>query len=242
MSSEEGYFAFLDTFLDPSDPRYGRSPPLMVWRISRQKINYDAAGPGGEAALETVWSHVFGRSVFDDDPLPRLTLADNGAWVALNTRNISVLDTGTGDTVFTYLEQAQQLTWSYLARQANVLPLDATAGDVGGIEDVEFVGNDLVVTWDLRCRFAPALAEAGSEAEKLAVRQKLDDCRANWRHLRNWKIADIFHMETIERSAPPDMRVALDREVPCGAGNHPLRGLQNRAGRLVFLADRANAR
>ena len=234
MSSEEGYFAFRDRAADPQQPA-GKPVHKRGWRIVRQEINYDVAG---KPVAETAWSRTFVLRGFSGD----LTLADNGAWVAFGSRNKRVLDTRTGDVVFEYPAADKQ---AQLARLTSVLPPGATASDVGSVRGVQFVGNDLVLTRAIRsfpaCRFVPAPAQA-SEAEKMAARQRFLDCQADLRRRGiNRSFADIFHMETIDRFAQPNMRIEIDRDMPCGAGNHPLRGLQNHNGRLTFLANRANA-
>ena len=45
-------------------------------------------------------------------------------------------------------------------------------------------------------------------------------------------------MNTVAMDSPPDYRVDVGADMPCGAGDFPLRGLQVHDGRLTFLTTR----
>lgn len=209
-SSEEGYFV-----LGEED-----GP-----RIARRRFSYEP----GEEPVEEVWSvrPTQLRRYYDG----RIVLAGNGAWLAVPDWNLLVLDTTTGETLFEYPLAGDKE--AELARLASVLPQGATVADVGGVGGVRFLGNDLLLSRKVGSNKACVF-------HGMQSRRKLYECHAELRRRGVYaRVVDIFHMETIDRFSQPDSRIEVGPDIPCGAGNHPVRGLQNHQGRLTFLTTRA---
>ena len=209
-SSEEGYFVLSDG---------------DGLRVVRRRFSYEL----DEEPVAEVWSSRPAqlRRHYDG----RIVLAANGAWLALPDWNLLVLDATTGKTLFEYPKTGDKE--AELARLASVLPQGATLADVGGVGGVDFVDNDLLL-------FRKVGSNAACALNGMRSRRELYECHADLRRRGVYRrVADIFHMETIDHFGQPDARIEVGPDIQCGAGDHPVRGLQTRQGRLTFLTKRA---
>ena len=207
-SSETGYFADISQSDSGSD----------TYRIIRRKFQY---GSDNHGSMES-WSRDIALTKFNG----RMTLSDNGEWLAVHAWNIHVLDTANGETLFEYPlvgdKQAE------LARLANVLEPGATVADVGNVSGVSFLDSRLLISR----RFGSLSACSGSTAQ---YNQCVADLRQRGIYLT---VVDVFEMNNVDLRSQPEFRFEYSRFSPCESGDFPLRGLQVHENALTFLTTR----
>ena len=229
-SSREGYFAL------PTQRRLRRGG-TGVWRIVRRAFDHESekepsAGAARERAareglaprmgepVTEVWS----RNVHLNSFHGMMSVSRNGAWLTLHAWNFQVLDAATGETVFAYPRVGDKE--SELERLASVMPPGATVADLGQVDGSTFRGNRLLL-------FRKIGSNLGCGGP--GRRECLADLRRKGVYNR---VVDVFDMNTIALDSQPDFRVEVGPDIPCGAGDFPLRGLQIHDGELTFLTTR----
>ena len=209
-SSEAGYFA---RRMERGDLTTGEP-----WRITKRRFHFR----DGEGIATVAWTRELRLRGFNG----RMTLSHNGKWLSLGAWNLRVLDTETSETIFAF-PQADKA--AQRARLAGVADESGTMADVGSIRGERFLGDQLL----LFRRFGDsatcgALSSPGHRA-----------CLANLRRRGVFReVVDVFDMNTVAIDSPPDYRLDVGADMPCGAGDFPLRGLQVHNGRLTFLTTR----
>ena len=206
-SSREGYFAL------PMQSRLRRGG-TGVWRIVRRAFDHDSDEPVTE-----VWS----REVRLDSFHGMMSVSGNGAWLALHAWNFQVLDAATGETVFAYPRVGNKE--AELARLASVMRPGATVADLGQVDGSGFRGDRLL----LFRKIGTSLGCGGGPRQR---RECIADLRRKGVYNR---VVDVFDMNTIALDSQPDFRMEVGPDIPCGAGDFPLRGLQVHDGELTFL-------
>ena len=113
-----------------------------------------------------------------------------------------------------------------LARLASVMRPGATVADLGQVSGSSFRGDSLL----LFRKIGSNLGCGGPGRRK---------CLADLRRKGVYnRVVDVFDMNTIALDSQPDFRVEVGPDIPCGAGDFPLRGLQVHDGELTFLTTR----
>ena len=185
------------------------------WRISRLEFDYD------EGVAKTQWTQDIRFRGFNG----RMTLSPNGAWLALGAWNLRVLDTAAGGTAFEFPIADRQAAH---ARLGTVLAPGVSPDDVGRVGGERFLGDNLLI---FRHIGTSSCGPSGSPAYR--------ECVAKLRReLGEGRVVDVFDMNTIGLDSQPDFRVEVGPDIPCGAGDFPLRGLQVHDGELTFLTTR----
>ena len=223
-SSREGYFAL------PTQ-RGLRRGGTGVWRIVRRAFDHESekepsAGereglaPRMEEPVTEVWS----RNVHLNSFHGMMSVSSNGAWLALHAWNFQVLDAAPGETVFAYPRVGNKE--AELARLASVMRPGATVAELGQVDGSAFRGDRLLL-------FRKIGSNLGCGGP--GRRECLADLRRQGVYNR---VVDVFDMNTIALDSQPDFRVEVGPDIPCGAGDFPLRGLQVHDGELTFLTTR----
>ena len=210
-SSEIGYFA--------RRVERGNLTTGEPWRITKRRFHFKE---GEKTGVDTVaWTRDLQLRGFNG----RMTLSHNGKWLSLGAWNLRVLDTETGETVFAFPhDKAAQR-----ARLADVADESAAMAEVGSMSGERFLGDRLLLFRRIGdSTTCGALASPGHRS-----------CLADLRRRGVFReVVDVFDLNTIAIDAPPDYRVDVGADIPCGAGDFPLRGLQVHDGRLTFLTTR----
>ena len=209
-SSEMGYFA---RRVERGDLTTGEP-----WRITKRRFHFPEGEETGVAAV--AWTRDLRLRGFSG----RMTLSHNGKWLSLGAWNLRVLNTETGETVFAFpqVDKAAQR-----ARLAGVA--DEGAAEVGSMSGERFLGDQLL----LFRRIGDSTTCGGLRSPGHRA------CLADLRRRGVFrKVVDVFDLNTVAIDAPPDYRVDVGADIPCGAGDFPLRGLQVHDGRLTFLTTR----
>ena len=161
-----------------------------------------------EEPVTEVWS----RNVRLESFYGRMGVSGNGAWLTLAAWNFQVLDAATGETVFAYPVVGDQE--AELTRLASVMRPGATVDEVGQVSASGFRGDRML----LFRRIGSKLGCGGAERRK---------CLADLRRRGVFsRVVDVYDMRTIALDSQPDFRVEVGPDIPCGAGDFPLRGLQ----------------
>ena len=184
------------------------------WRISRVDYDFD------RGVSKTLWSRRIRFRGFNG----RMTLSPNGAWLALGAWPTRVLDTATGHTVFEFSND-----WAAAhERLGSVLSADAGQEQAGRFTGARFLGDSLLLSRHI-----------GSTSCHASDSRVYRECLAMLRREQGeGQVVDVFDMNTITLDSQPDVRVEVGPDIPCGAGDFPLRGLQVHDGELTFLTTR----
>ena len=239
VSSREGYFADKPKDLKPDEHR-------KVWRIAKRRFDFATGTP------KDVWSRKLDLGEYFDDTL---FVSSNGKWLGVMTRSqrwsrtsgpfVSRLDMSVrdfhalnaenGDTVFRYstvghLEQQ-------LARLVDVVGADASASDLGSLDDISFKGDNMMFhrTFGQRdCSTPP-----GEEYDDIRYRK----CTREHRENGSFKAAlDVYDMNTITLDAPASFRSEVYSEIICMPRDAILGGLRDDNGTLTYLRGPRGAR
>ena len=168
----------------------------------------EGPAPRMEEPVTEVWS----RNVRLESFYGRMGVSGNGAWLTLAAWNFQVLDAATGETVFAYPVVGDQE--AELTRLASVMRPGATVDEVGQVSASGFRGDRML----LFRRIGSKLGCGGAERRK---------CLADLRRRGVFsRVVDVYDMRTIALDSQPDFRVEVGPDIPCGAGDFPLRGLQ----------------
>ncbi|MCY3604945.1 MAG: hypothetical protein OXH45_04200 [Gammaproteobacteria bacterium] len=186
-SLDFGYFVF----------GQGDGQPLLI-----QKKEFLWTTGVSEPKSLDVWTREIDLEHFYGD----ISLSNDGEWLLLGAWVIHVLDTSTGETVFTFpiatpYEDAQ------LARISNVLKPGATVQDIGDVGHVEILDGQLLMY----------------------------RTRRNTESLASEHFFDVFDMSRIQLNSKPVFRVQVDPANRCEAGDFSLRGLQVENDALTYL-------
>lgn len=208
-SSETGYFAIPAASAD-------------AWRIVRRAFTYEP-----ELGTEIVWQrdlplrHFYGTMILSDD----------GAWLAVKSWDIKVLDTKTGEVVFDYPVVGEKR--AELQRLANVLPPAATEADVGAISGVSFHGGSLAL-WR-HAGTGDALAGCATKPDEEYNDARYNACVANARRRGDYRtMIDLFDLATIRPESAPTVRFEESGVTLCGENGRALGRLRGVGERLVF--------
>lgn len=142
-----------------------------------------------------------------DLELGNLELSSDGRWLVLNAWVMHVLDAETGEVVFKF-PVATPYADEQLVRLSPVLDFGATVKDIGGVGSVQIVDGQLLMFRRVYDREVP-------------------------RKRRYYY--DVFDMLSIQLDSKPTLRVEVDRERGCMAGDFFLRGLQVVDDQLTYL-------
>ena len=175
----------------------GEEQPLL---ITKTKLRWNVDQDQPERAV--LWSRPIDLEHFYGN----MSLSNDGAWLLLNSWTVHVLDTKTGETVFTFPTTMRDEE-EQLARLSTVLRPGATIQDIGGVGDAYIVDDQLLMYRLFRGRGT----------------------------LDSEYFFDVFDMTGIQVNSKPVFRVAVDPENRCQSGNFSLRGLQVVNGVLTYL-------
>ena len=187
---------------------------------ARERAAREGLAPRMGEPVTEVWS----RNVHLNSFHGMMSVSRNGAWLTLHAWNFQVLDAATGETLFAYPRVGDKE--SELERLAGVMPPGATVADLGQVDGSTFRGDRLL----LFRKIGSSLGCGGPGRRK---------CLADLRRKGVYnRVVDVFDMNTIALDSQPDFRVEVGPDIPCGAGDFPLRGLQVHDGELTFLTTR----
>ena len=208
-SSETGYFAIPAASGDS-------------WRIVRRAFTY-----APEPRADVVWQrdlplrHFYGTMILSDD----------GAWLAVKSWDIKVLDASTGEVVFDYPVVGDKR--AELRRLAPVLPPAATEADIGAISSVLFHGGSLVLR--RHAGTGRALAGCATKPGEEYDGARYNECVANARRRGDYRtLIDLFDLSTIRPDSSPTARFEESADMPCGENGRVLGRLKGVGERLVF--------
>ncbi len=211
VSSAEGYFVDRPADLQPDDQGH-------VWEVAKRR--FDAAS----GTVEDVWRHRLRLGRFDGT----MFVSDDGRWLGLDSWNLHVLDTETGDVAFSYptVQRSEQL-----ARLAS-LGEDASPADLGPIGSIWFRGDTMrfLRTFGNNMNCATPV---GEEYDRTRYRRCV---RYNRNRGRYREVVDVYDLNALAMDAQPAYRTATYRhEGGCVASTLPSRGLQSVDGKLAYL-------
>ena len=192
-SMNHGYFVF----------GQGDGQPLL---IQKKEFRWNAAL--AEPKSVDVWTREIGLEHFYGN----ISLSNDGAWLLLGAWDLHVLDSNTGETVFTF-PTATPYEEAQFARISNVMQRGATFQDIGGVGHVEILDSELLMH--------RTLGNPGSAASEHFI--------------------DVFDMATIQLDSKPIFRVQVDPNNRCQAGDFSLRGLQVEGDALTYLTKKRSA-
>ena len=212
--SDGALFASSETVYFADRARFENRDHGQPWRISRVDYDFD------RGVSKTLWSRRIRFRGFNG----RMTLSPNGAWLALGAWPTRVLDTATGHTVFEFSND-----WAAAReRLGSVLSADAGQEQAGRFTGARFLGDSLLLSRHI-----------GSTSCHASDSRVYRECLAMLRREQGeGQVVDVFDMNTITLDSQPDFRVEVGPDIPCGAGDFPLRGLQVHDGELTFLTTR----
>ena len=211
-SSEEAYFAHLLEWK-------GRAM-AEPWRIVRRSFRF-----GAQETQSEVWSQEIAIKGFSGN----LRLSGDGAWLAVQSWTLLVLDATTGETVFKFPFADKQ---AELARLASVMEPGAGLESLGwvGASSVEFRNGNLEMFRQIG---------SSDSCRRREGRRAVYECQRALREQGLYReVLDVFDMSKIQLDSQPDFRVEVGRDIPCSSGDYSPRGLQVHEGRLTFLTTR----
>ena len=182
---------------------------VVVWQgkdqpnlIQKKQLRWNASQDEPESV--DVWSRPIDLEHF----YGTMSLSNDGAWLILNAWVIHVLDTSTGETVFTF-PIARPYEEQQLARLSTVLKPGATVRDLGGVGSSYILDRQLLM-------YRRVSRRGGTRATEYFF--------------------DVFDMDGIQLDSKPVFRVAVNPNRRCQTGDFPLRGLQVVNGALTYLS------
>lgn len=213
-SSENGYFVDSPDDVDPHE--FGD-----VWQVTRRRI--DASND----EVVDLWSKRLHIRKHDGE----LSISQDGQWLGLSGYEYKVLNTETGETVFSYPSAGDPE--AKLARLLPVLPEGATVDDLGRESFVGFEGNTLVVYRTYGDTEACS-TEPGEPWDPVRYRECIKEQRLLGRYQEFY---DIYEMDSIQLDSSPSYTVEVYSESDCGPANGRWRGLLERDGELVYRSE-----
>ena len=212
-SSETGYF--VDWPEDLSAEESGD-----VWQVTKRRL-----GPSSDEIVD-LWSRRIRVEWFGG----LLSLSQNGRWLGFSGWDYKVLDTATGDTVFSFPYAGNPA--AKLARLAPVLPEGTTEEEMGRHGSMKFDGNHLVA-YRIRGDASACGREPGEPWDPIKWRECLKEQRLNGTYQ---EFFDVWDMSTIEPESSPTVATQVYSESNCMPANPPWRGLIEVDGQLAFRA------
>lgn len=209
-SSENGYFVQHPDDIDPDESGGG-------WKVSKRLLSST-----GES--EELWSLELNVRKLSG----LMSLSENGKWLGLSGSEYMVIDTDTGETIFTF-PYGSNLE-AQLVRLAPNLAEGATIDEIGQHGDMSFMGNHLVgyriwgdTSW---CSQKP-----GEKYDRVKERE----CIRESRLLGKLKeFFDVYDMNSIELSGSPTYTTEVYSESNCIPASPGWKGLVNLDGKLAF--------
>ena len=213
-SSENGYFVDSPDEVEPHE--FGD-----VWQVTRRRI--DASND----EVVDLWS----KRLHIRNHGGAMSISQNGKWLGLSGYEYKVLDTETGETVFSYPSAGDPE--AKLARLLPVLPEGATVDDMGREGSMRFSGNTLRVYRTYGDTEACS-REPGEPWDPVRYRECIKEQRLLGRYQEFY---DIYEMESIELDSSPSYTVEVYSESDCGPANGRWRGLLDLDGELVYRSE-----
>lgn len=210
-SSENGYF------VDRPD-ELSAGEAVKVWQVTRRKI--DAAG----GSIEDVWT----RRIHIERHYGGLTLSPNGRWLGMSGWDYKVIDTESGETIFTYPLAGKPE--QKLARLAPVLPVGATVSDMGRHGQLRFIGDSLVV-FRIYGDTSSCSPKFGEEYDAVKRRECIRDLRLQDEYRTYF---DVYDMNTIELESSPSYTTEVFEESTCMPALNSWSGLIDIEGQLAY--------
>lgn len=211
VSSSEGYFAGRPD---------GRHHP-GIWRLTKRRIDTRAG------TTEDEWQSVLNLITFRG----RLSVSDDGRFLALHGPSFQVLDTKTGQTAFRYSHDLGPRPRE-LAMLTNMLGHPPSPDDYGRITNVAFGDGKLRIF--RRFGSHDCSTGRGGEQDEIRYRECIRDHRERGRYKA---VADVYDLTTLAPDSQPTYRVEIFEDTDCMEGEVPIRGLQNVAGELTYLTN-----
>ena len=211
VSSSEGYFV--------GRPDGERAPG--VWRVTKRRIDTRAG------TTEDEWQSVLSLFPFRG----RLSVSDDGRFLALHGPSSQVLDTKTGQTAFRQNHDVGPRPRE-LAMLTKMLGHPPSPADYGRITTIAFGDGKLRVFR----RFGSHDCSTGRGGEEDDIRYR--ECIRDHRERGRYKaVADVYDLATLAPDSQPMYRVEIFEDTECMEGDVPIRGLQNVAGELTYLTN-----
>lgn len=215
-SSENGYFVNSPVDLEPGE--FGD-----VWQVTRRRI--DASND----EVVDLWS----RKLHIRKHGGSLSISQNGKWLGLSGYEYKVLDTETGETVFSYPSAGDPE--AKLERLRPVLPDGATIDDMGRELYMGFEGNTLV-TYREYGDIEACSRKPDEPWDPVRYRECIKEQRLLGRYQEFY---DIYEMDTIELDSSPSYTVEVYSESSCAPANGLWQGLLERDGELVYRSEQS---
>lgn len=210
-SSENGYFVQHPNDIDPDESEGG-------WRVSKRRLR------SSTREFEELWSVELNVRKLSG----LMSLSENGKWLGLSGNEYMVLDTDTGETIFTFPYGSNRE--AQLVRLAPNLAEGATIDDIGQYGDLRFKGNHLV-GYRILGGTSWCSQKSGEEYDRIKERE----CIRESRLLGKLKeFFDIYDMNSIELSSSPTYTTEVYSESNCNPANPGWKGLVNVDGKLAF--------
>jgi hypothetical protein len=210
-SSEIGYFVGLPDELDPRD--YGE-----VWQVTKRRLDLSR----GET--EDLWS----RRVESREHHGDLSISQNGRWLGMKGWDYKVLDTETGETIFSFPYAGDPP--AKLARLAPVLGEGATEEDMGRQGSMRFKG-DVLVGYRKYGNTDPCSTKPGEQYSAVKRRECIKSLRLQGLYREYF---DIYDMNSIELDSSPAFTTQVYSESNCMPSDGQWRGLLDIDGKLAY--------
>ena len=215
-SSENGYFVHSPGDLEPHEVG-------DVWQVIRRRI--DASND----EFVDLWS----KRLHIRNHGGAMSISHNGKWLGLKGYEYKVLDTETGETVFSYPSAGDPE--AKLARLLPVLPEGATVDDLGRQGSMRFSGDTLLVYRTYGDTEACS-RKPGEPWDPVRYRECIKEQRLLGRYQEFY---DIYEMDSIQLDSSPSYTVETYSESDCGPANGRWRGLLERDGELVYRSEQS---
>ena len=215
-SSENIYFVHSPDDVEPHEVG-------NVWQVTRRRI--DASN---DEAVD-LWS----KRLHIPNHGGAMSISQNGKWLGLSGYEYKVLDTETGETVFSYPSAGDPE--AKLERLLPVLPEGATVDDMGRERSVRFSGDTLVVYRTYGDTEACS-KKPGEPWDPVRYRECIKEQRLLGRYQEFY---DIYEMDSIQLDSSPSYTVEVFSESDCGPANGRWRGLLDLEGELVYRSEQS---
>lgn len=213
-SSENGYFVDRPDDLKPGE--FGD-----VWQVTRRRI--DVAND----ETQDIWS----KRLPIRNHGGHLSISQNGKWLGMSGYDYKVLDTETGETIFSYPSAGNPE--AKLARLSPVLPLGATIADMGTESYMGFRGNTLVAYRQYGDTEACS-RKPGEPWDAVKWRECIKRLRLRG---MSREFYDIYEMDSIQLDSSPSYTVEVYSESNCMPAQKRWRGLLDLDGELAYRSE-----
>ena len=215
-SSESGFFVQW-----PEERKTGESGYHL--QITKRRLDPST----GDS--EILWTTRANVEIYKDF----LALSQDGKWLGLDGQSYTVVDTSTGETVFSFPSSGTPSV--KFARLAPVLPDGASEDDIGRQVSMGFKGNYLV-GYRMQGDTSSCYDLVDETWDRVALHECLKEMRRNGSYREFY---DVYDLNNVEVEGSPAYATPAYSESSCIPANPPWRGLIDANGQLAFQATQA---